>query len=306
MKKIEKTGHYLAIDELKCGDEFDEADFDNRLEMLLNELNNFDGFDSQKIVMISFCDSQDDHSCGVNSRLHGGNIEINVINILGGEQFSCLVNSGSTSSPNYNSYDTFNDATNDSTNIETEICELPTPAPTPISTPAPTDNPTPAPTDNPTADPTDDTTPVPTDNPTSAPTPSPTDNPTPVPTDNPTGSPTSDPCNLFHTQDVVYVLSNGCGLTSSECDMMRGYMAELIEETFNPFYSQVHVIPHDLTGDGVLSGSREYLISAMNTLSCNIDGNDETNYDGEYGIALEALVSGSAASAKKSGNDFIL
>ena len=95
---------------------------------------------------------------------------------------------------------------------------------------------------------------------------------------------------------MIYVLSNGCGLTSSERDMMRDYMAELIEQTFNPFYSQVYVIPHDLTGDGVLS---ESLISAMNGLSCNIDGNDETDYDGEYAVALNALVTSSTASAKK-------
>ena len=195
----------------------------------------------KKIVVISFCDAEDDDSCGVNSRLNGGNIEINVINIgLVDDQFSCLVNSGSTSSPNYNSYDTFDDATNDLSNVEEEICELPTPAPTPTPTPAATDNPTPAPTDMPTPAPTNNPTPAPTD----IPTPSPTDMPSPS-----TDSPTTDYCDVSHTQDVIYVVSNGCGLTSSECDMMRDYMAELIEKTFNPFYSQVYVIPHDLSGD---------------------------------------------------------
>ena len=40
-------------------------------------------------------------------------------------------------------------------------------------------------------------------------------------------------------------------------------MGELIEKTFNPFYSQVYVIPHDLTGDGVLTGEHEDLISTL-------------------------------------------
>ena len=71
--------------------------------------------------------------------------------------------------------------------------------------------------------------------------------------------------------------------------MMRGYMADLIEKTFNPFFSQVYVIPHDLKGDGILSGAREDLIAAMNTLICNINGSDETDYDGEYAVALQAM-----------------
>ena len=119
--------------------------------------------------------------------------------------------------------------------------------PTPKPTPRPANAPTIKPTDKPTPYPTDNPTPGPTNNPT----PAPTDMPTPAPTDNPTGSPTSDYCDLSHTQDVIYVVSNGCCLTSSECDMMRDYMAELVEKTFNPFYATVYVIPHDLSGDSV-------------------------------------------------------
>ena len=44
----------------------------------------------------SFCDAEDDDdSCDVNSKLNGGNIEINVINIgLMADQFSWLMNRG--------------------------------------------------------------------------------------------------------------------------------------------------------------------------------------------------------------------
>ena len=38
----------LAIDGLECGDEVDEVDFDSRLKILLDELNNSNGFESQK------------------------------------------------------------------------------------------------------------------------------------------------------------------------------------------------------------------------------------------------------------------
>ena len=70
------------------------------------------------------------------------------------------MNSGSTSSPNYNAYDTFDDATNDLSTVETDVCELPTAAPTPGPTPVSTENPKPAPTDMITPAPIDNRTPT--------------------------------------------------------------------------------------------------------------------------------------------------
>ena len=64
----------------------------------------------------------------------------------------------------------------------------------------------------------------------------------------------------------------------------------MVETTYNSGQVDVYVVPHDLSGGGVISGSCKDLISAMNTSTCNIGGSDETDYDGEYAVALNALV----------------
>ena len=85
-------------------------------------------------MVISLCeiddDGDDDNTCSLPDSIDpDGNIEINVINIgndvSNSDQFSCLVNGGAIS-PNYNEYDSIDDAIDDSQFLEEEICERPT------------------------------------------------------------------------------------------------------------------------------------------------------------------------------------
>ena len=106
------------------------------------------------MVIISLCEADGgDTTCSLPGSIDpNGDVEITVINIgndvSNNDQFSCLVNGG-TSSPNYNEYNTPNDAMNDAEHLEEEICERPTPRPTLRPTPKPTFRPTPKPTPRP-------------------------------------------------------------------------------------------------------------------------------------------------------------
>ena len=132
----------------------------------------------------------------------------------------------------------------------------PVPAPTVPPTPVPpTPDPTPSPLSAPTYSPTFGTTSSPTSSPTLIPTPIPTDDltpqpiPTPAPTDvsspnpsSPTQSPSCNFCNINYSLDLIIVVSNGCGLTSDECDSMREYMSDLVKKMYNPRQTQLRVV----------------------------------------------------------------
>ena len=91
-----------------CEFDYAEINDNNRSKQLPNRLDVSQGFQSPNVVKISFCNVEDDDSCGINDSctLHDRNIEINVINIgLGFDHFECLINNGGTTNPSYNSYD---------------------------------------------------------------------------------------------------------------------------------------------------------------------------------------------------------
>ena len=124
------------IELLNCGGNNDEVDYEGEIANALSDLNGVaNSFDELKIVVISLCEPESgDNTCNLHSSLDpNGNIEVTIINIgtdvSNSDQFSCLVNGG-VISPNYNEYDSINDALDDAEHLEDEICERPTPNPT--------------------------------------------------------------------------------------------------------------------------------------------------------------------------------
>ena len=103
------------MSQLSCGDTFLEAfnDVDEQ-KVVLNKRSRFV---IQKLVIIHVMSDKLEIVMV---------IEINMINIgLGGDQFECLVDSGDTSNPNHFVYDTFDEASDDITNAQAQICEKP-------------------------------------------------------------------------------------------------------------------------------------------------------------------------------------
>ena len=149
-----------GIDDLNCGQfpNDDMTDYDSALKEAYDILDGLTA-DEQKIVVISFCVSEDDDddTCNVPSTSDPtGTIEITVVNagedVFNNDQFACLVPDG-TDSENYFEFPTINEETLlPETDYSREVCEQLTPAPTPTPnltpnvTAKPTNNPTPRPT----------------------------------------------------------------------------------------------------------------------------------------------------------------
>ena len=174
-------------------------------------------FDERKIVFMSFCEAEDDdNTCErQDGNDHDNESEVIVVNagIIDHHYHLSNIRIGPVHYFNFPSIDkdTLLPGVDD---IESEVCEEPTPFPTarptpPTSdpssnpTPQPSARPTPRPTDKPTGNPTPNPTPRPTNRPTFNPSPSPTHQPTPRPTQEPTPKPTFNVCEQISLVIVV-------------------------------------------------------------------------------------------------------
>ena len=137
----------------------DDTDYDGEYTVALDALVTSSTASAKKVVMISFCECEDgdDDTCGVQAIEDPDNIvETIVINVgsdvSNNDQFACLVNGG-IGSLIYNEYPNFGEAINDTEHVKDEVCQLPTPSPTPMPSDVPTDGPTQLQSDKPTKSP---------------------------------------------------------------------------------------------------------------------------------------------------------
>ena len=281
---LTSIGSSLECNDFDSGDN-DEVNYDAALQEALVDLVNLgDSVSRKKIVMMSFCkpDDDNDDACNTEMELFGttdNGIEFIVVNAgsnNGGSidsQYSCLTNGNDDHLFNFDSIDE-STLLPGASDVEDEICQYPTQAPTDRPTQSPSDKPTESPTDRPSASPSE------------RPTMSPTDKPSPKPTNLPTLDPTARYCDGFDfDQSINIVFSNGCNIPDdAACADIISFLRNVVERTYNP--SQVDsykIYTHNL-GDGPLTGTRDELLSKIDLLTCS-EG-QETDFDSTIESAM--------------------
>ena len=114
----------------------DTTDYAGELTNAINKLLTSSNQDEQKVLLVSFCQSEDgdDDTFNVPST-QSPDVMVQIIVVNAGEdassndEFSCLVNDASN--PKYIEYTSIDDGINDSNTVKNKVCKAPTSVPTP-------------------------------------------------------------------------------------------------------------------------------------------------------------------------------
>ena len=126
----------------------DETNYDATISEALDKLNSVsnDIVDEKKLIVMSFCESDDSNICGIHLNEYPGiDVLVRTANKITSrqDQFSCSLFGGTSCSENYRGYDSILQSTSRSQGeLKQEICEKPTPSPTDKPVQIPTSRPT--------------------------------------------------------------------------------------------------------------------------------------------------------------------